>query len=310
MKHREAELRRQRELAEERRQEAERQAAGGAAEDENGAGAGGAGEGGAPAAAAVTGEEAYRRRAMLSAGRGSGFSDGPSERPRSPSPPRSGSGSGGGGGGGGGTPMTAAEKMMAKMGWRAGQGLGKQEQGITTPLMARKTDKRAGVIVNASAAPAAATTTPQPLDKKPRAGGPALNGPPTRIVLLRNMVAPGEVDDELEDEVAGECAKYGIVTRVLVFEITEDGYPPPEAVRIFIQFERAEAATKALIDLDGRFFGGRAVKATFYDEDRFASNELAPAPGEPIDKSLYDEDRFASNELAPAPGEVPSTGGL
>eukprot|EP00850_Spirogloea_muscicola_P022218 SM000283S10690 [mRNA] locus=s283:91153:92645:+ [translate_table: standard] len=228
-RHREAELRRQRELAEERRQEAERQAAGGAAEDENGAGAGGAGEGGAPAAAAVTGEEAYRRRAMLSAGRGSGFSDGPSARPRSPSPPRS-------GGGGGGS---------------------------------------------------AATTTPQPLDKKPRAGGPALNGPPTRIVLLRNMVAPGEVDDELEDEVAGECAKYGIVTRVLIYEITEDGYPPPEAVRIFIQFERAEAATKALIDLDGRFFGGRAVKATFYDEDRFASNELAPAPG-----------------------EVPSTGGL
>ena len=74
--------------------------------------------------------------------------------------------------------MTAAERMMAKMGWKAGQGLGKSEQGITTPLMARKTDKRAGVIVNAT-----------PLEKGVvKAKGPSLMGTPTRVVLLRNMV--------------------------------------------------------------------------------------------------------------------------
>lgn len=94
------------------------------------------------------------------------------------------------------------------------------------------------------------------------------------------QVGPGEVDDELEEEVAGECTKYGAITRVLIFEITEAGYPPPEAVRIFIQFDRPEAATKAAVDLDGRFFGGRTLKATFFDEDRFQRNELGPAPGE------------------------------
>jgi splicing factor 45 len=88
------------------------------------------------------------------------------------------------------------------------------------------------------------------------------------------------VDDELEDEVASECAKYGTVTRVLIFEITESTFPSEEAVRIFIQFERAEEATKALIDLEGRFFGGRVVRATFYDEDKFARNDLAPLAGE------------------------------
>jgi len=35
---------------------------------------------------------------------------------------------------------------------------------------------------------------------------------------------------------------------------------------------------QALVDLGGRFFGGRQVRATFYDEDKFASNELAPDP--------------------------------
>ncbi|KAJ7537283.1 hypothetical protein O6H91_12G106400 [Diphasiastrum complanatum] len=224
----------------------------------------------------ISGEDAWKRRAMLSAARG-GTADSGSARARSPSPPSNGEGftmnklgSLGLGLGAGGN-MTAAQRMMARMGWKEGQGLGKQEQGITTPLMARKTDKRAGVIINAGEA--------KSTDKKQKTGV-SLSGTPTRVVLLRNMVGPGEVDDELEDEVASECTKYGTVTRVLIFEITEPDFPPTEAVRMFIQFERSEQATKALVDLDGRFFGGRVVRASFYDEEKFSRNELAPMPNE------------------------------
>lgn len=146
--------------------------------------------------------------------------------------------------------------------------MGKQEQGITTPLMAKKTDRRAGVIVNASD------------NNKKQVKSVNFHGVPTKVLLLRNMVGPGEVDDELEDEVGSECAKYGTVTRVLIFEITEQNFPVDEAVRIFVQFERPEETTKALIDLDGRYFGGRVVRAAFYDEEKFGKNELAPMPGE------------------------------
>jgi len=43
--------------------------------------------------------------------------------------------------------------------------------------------------------------------------------------------------------------RYGNVTSVLIFEVTTAGYEPEEAVRIFIQFDRVESATKAQIDL-------------------------------------------------------------
>ena len=34
------------------------------------------------------------------------------------------------------------------------------------------------------------------------------------------MVGPGDVDEDLEPEVAGECAKYGEVERCLIFEVS------------------------------------------------------------------------------------------
>lgn len=97
---------------------------------------------------------------------------------------------------------------------------------------------------------------------------------PSKVVCLTNMVGPGEVDDDLEPEVREECHnKYGEVTKCLIFEIP--GNPDNEAVRIFVEFKRMESAIKAMIDLNGRFFGGRLVQGKFYPLDKFNSYELA-----------------------------------
>lgn len=127
----------------------------------------------------ISGEEAWKRRAAMSGGKRG--------RSSSPPPPAGNSVDDGfsmgtsetsGLGVGAGGQMTAAERMMAKMGWKQGQGLGKSEQGITTPLMAKKTDRRAGVIVNASEKKVVAAVVK----------GVNISGEPTRVLLLRNMV--------------------------------------------------------------------------------------------------------------------------
>lgn len=110
------------------------------------------------------------------------------------------------------------------------------------------------------------------------------------------MVGPGEVDQDLEPEVKDECnTKYGDVNRVVIYEVPN--VDPEEAVRIFVEFKRIESAIKgiitfkiflfllmylnltfyfntAVVDLNGRFFGGRQVKAGFYSAEKLNSYQL------------------------------------
>ncbi|ROT64654.1 hypothetical protein C7M84_017396 [Penaeus vannamei] len=174
-----------------------------------------------------------------------------------------------------------AAKIMAKYGFKEGQGLGKSEQGIVRALEVEKTSKRGGRIVLEREDSPGPPTMPPPVAPPPRPAQtekPETNiahilRNPSKVALLRNMVGPGEVDDELEPEVREECnGKYGTVVQVVIFEIPRA--VPEEAVRIFVEFQRVESAIKAVIDLNGRFFGGRQVMAGFYDHEDFKAYKL------------------------------------
>ena len=48
--------------------------------------------------------------------------------------------------------------------------------------------------------------------------GVAISGPPTKVVLVRNMVGPGQVDEDLEDEVSVRARfRVGAQVRVRLF---------------------------------------------------------------------------------------------
>jgi len=150
-----------------------------------------------------------------------------------------------------------AEMMMKRMGWKGeGHGLGKNQQGMSLPLSVQKTGDQHGVIINQSQlALEAISVNPT-------------GTPPSRIIVLHNMVCPGEVDEFLSTEIANECEKYGVVLKCEVHQ-SETEQNPEEAVKIYVKFKYQEQALKALIDLDGRFFAGREVRADYYSEQSF-----------------------------------------
>ncbi|KAM7301470.1 splicing factor 45 [Ixodes scapularis] len=171
---------------------------------------------------------------------------------------------------------SVAQRIMARYGYKAGQGLGKLEQGMSQALLVEKTSKRGGKIIHEKDIPKQAepaSLSPQPSQQQTAESITDMMRNPSKVVLLKNMVGPGEVDEDLEPETKEECSKYGEVVRCLIFEIP--GVSDDEAVRIFIEFKRLESAIKAVVDTNGRYFGGRVVKASFYDHDKFKRLELA-----------------------------------
>ncbi|EDV54267.2 uncharacterized protein Dere_GG21408 [Drosophila erecta] len=193
---------------------------------------------------------------------------------------------------------SVAAKIMAKYGFKDGQGLGKSEQGMAIALQVEKTSKRGGRIIHEkdSFLPPLALSPPSmgfqigpsPSHKAmllPQVAGKAAESgetgssiteimkSPSKVVLLRNMVGPGDVDEELEPEVKDECkTKYDEVKSVIIHE--SFGTVPEDAVKIFVEFRRIESAIKAVVDLNGRFFGGRQVRAGFYNYDKFKRFQL------------------------------------
>lgn len=71
-------------------------------------------------------------------------------------------------------------------------------------------------------------------------------------------------DKELADDVKEECEdKYGKVVSIKV-DVDSAG-------EIWVKFDTIEGATKAIAGLNGRFFGGRSIRASFVSEGIFNS---------------------------------------
>ncbi|KAF8642255.1 hypothetical protein AX16_009530 [Volvariella volvacea WC 439] len=96
---------------------------------------------------------------------------------------------------------------------------------------------------------------------------PKLNIPQSmqsRSVLLKNMFNPEEEterdwDKELAEDVRNECSeKYG---RVEAIKVEKDSQG-----EIYVKFDTVESAKKAVQGLNGRWFGGKQVSATFISD--------------------------------------------
>ncbi|CDQ61730.1 unnamed protein product [Oncorhynchus mykiss] len=100
--------------------------------------------------------------------------------------------------------------------------------------------------------------------------------PASTVMVLRNMVGPEDIDDDLEGEVTEECGKFGAVNRVIIYQEKQGEEEDAEIiVKIFVEFSMVSEMNKAIQALNDRWFGGRKVIAEVYDQERFNSSDLS-----------------------------------
>jgi len=96
------------------------------------------------------------------------------------------------------------------------------------------------------------------------------------VLLLKNMVGPEDVDEDLQAEIEEECNKYGKVENVIIYQEKQSEDADAEIyVKIFVEFVQPEQVKKAKNALDGRFFGGRTVTAFVYDQELYDQQDFS-----------------------------------
>jgi len=61
--------------------------------------------------------------------------------------------------------------------------------------------------------------------------------PQSRVTVLKNMVGPEDLDEDLESEVTEECSKYGEVEKVIIYQEKQSEADDAEVhVKIFVLF--------------------------------------------------------------------------
>ena len=100
--------------------------------------------------------------------------------------------------------------------------------------------------------------------------------PESVVVVLKNMVGPDDVDEELQEEIEEECGKFGEVERVIIYQEKQgEDDDAPIIVKIFVEFKDSASAKKSKDALHNRFFGGRIVVAQIYDQELYENQDFS-----------------------------------
>eukprot|EP00102_Acyrthosiphon_pisum_P020270 XP_016657480.1 PREDICTED: poly(U)-binding-splicing factor half pint-like [Acyrthosiphon pisum] len=100
----------------------------------------------------------------------------------------------------------------------------------------------------------------------------------SKVVILKNMLGVEDVDDNLQEEIQDECCKFGVVKRIIIYKEKQSDCVDEDSdtiVKIFVEFTQMSEAEQARDSINGRFFGGRLVKAELYDQALFDHSDFS-----------------------------------
>ncbi|GFE54097.1 RNA binding protein protein [Babesia ovis] len=198
----------------------------------------------------LSAEEAYERRMkLLDEAERQQSQSGP---PPSSAPPDEG-------------PKDVGMRIMQKLGWTHGKGLGANEQGIVAPLVAKNTGKHVGVIVQDTAPLAKRGNTKAGAKKSAAMDGTSqsssTDASATRILRLslQGCQTPSE---ELQEQIEESMCQFGSLLNVSVLG-TDD-------VTVYCEFEDSSQAVKASNNLD-RVLPGYNKTSFFASEEEYGN---------------------------------------
>lgn len=99
----------------------------------------------------------------------------------------------------------------------------------------------------------------------------------SKVVILRNMVGPEDVDETLQEEIQDECSKFGYVEHVIIYKEkqSDEDDDSDVIIKIFVEFSLPREAERARDALNDRYFGGRIIRAEVYDQNLFDHGDLS-----------------------------------
>ncbi|WVR08881.1 hypothetical protein IAU60_005940 [Kwoniella sp. DSM 27419] len=149
------------------------------------------------------------------------------------------------------------------------------------------------------------------------------DAPPTRVMLMLNMVTPEELYsdqdyEEILEDINDECGKYGEVEGVRIprpvpkskkWEPTDSAASTAEknrkadeengVGRVYVMYKDVESAKKAMKAIGGRQFAGRTILVASVSDEEFLGP--APPPPPPPEGEPAPEDTGAASAPPPPP---------
>jgi len=171
-----------------------------------------------------------------------------------------------------------AARMMAKMGYKEGEGLGARGDGITTAIIAqatkrkRRSDKEGGGwMPSVGKIVGGKKRKVQTTDDDEGEFGNISN-----VVKLEGMLDELDVTYEIEEnnllqEIGEQFSKdYGAIERLFIWREQNGG-----SNEVFVKFTNQLSALKACGGTNEMTFAGNPVKARFFDAGKFENGEYA-----------------------------------